>query len=176
MKADFRKKQSFMSLGTVIIGLVCLWGITAGIHRIGAADSILPHSEAEVQEVQDTSLGLDIDEIYSGVKTSTENIRIEEVAAQLAAGTYLRGVTLKNKGTTIGVVLSYSAGAHELGLTKVKRDQMVLVNASILMSLYSEVDVVKFEVTRENEYYEKVIYRPDLNDYFGVRLYDVIYV
>lgn len=173
MKNSLRKRESLISLGVVLVGMVCLYGITVNMRRLEAADYIVPSEEVEIQETKETNFIIDIDSIYSKITAGSREKRVADIVDELAAGSFLENIAVKDKGSSTVITLSYAAGEHEPSLTRVKKDQMVLINASIIMSLFPDIDAVKFEVTRGNEYYERVVYRPDLNDYFGIKLEEI---
>ena len=131
-------------------------------------------SEEELEVVVNTSeeqeIGIDCHEIFTYHDVALSEESVSQIAEELLGSNYLQEVTLKKESKPYTIQLSYYARANDMSLAKAKKDQLALVNAVALMSLYDEIDTVVIEASRESERYKKVLYRPDLEAYFGFEL------
>lgn len=170
MEFKTRKEENKKNIVTIMVCLVCLLGITVNLQRLEMADETVVHEIEEIQEIEENNTSLDLEGLYDYVQSDLGQEHLEEIADKLMDAEHLETVELKEKLDAYGVILTYKISAQGQSLSKAKKEQMVLVNSSILMSLFNEVDVVEIVILRGEESYQKVISRLDLEDYFGIKL------
>lgn len=129
--------------------------------------------EAVVNTSEEQEIGIDCHEIFTYRDVALSEESVSHIAKELLGSNYLQGVTLKKESKPYTIQLSYYAKGNDMSLAKAKKDQLALVNAVALMSLYDEIDTVVIEALRESEQYKKVLYRPDLEAYFGFELTNI---
>lgn len=126
--------------------------------------------EAVVNTSEEQEISIDCHEIFAYHDAVLSEEGIDHIAKELLGSNYLQEVILKKESKPYSIRLSYYTKENDMSLAKAKKDQLALVNAVVFMSLYDEVDTVIIEVSRDNEQYKKVLYRPDLETYFGFPL------
>lgn len=172
MKYNGRKKENIKNTLIVLIGIVCLYCITMNLRNIEASTEMIELEEIEGQNViiEEKNIELDIDNLYESMGQAINEEEISRVVIQVLGESYLPEVEIDSKEQSYGVIITYDETNKEQSLSKVKKEQVALVDACLLMSLFNDIDVVTIRNIRGETYEEKVIYRPDLEDYFGISL------
>lgn len=168
-----RKKEIIRNMIVIIIGLIALVGVTVNLKRAEPTNEIEPE-DIKTQEMSEGSQSvLDIKELYKkGYRIFNEE-NLMQIVKGVMGSDYLQEVSIKKKVNNYGVALTYRTDEQEQSLSKAEKEQMVLENASVLMSVFDKIDVVKMVVLRGQDQYTKVVYRPDLENYFGILLTEI---
>lgn len=172
MKYSERKKENIKNALIVLIGSVCLYGITMNLRSIEASIEVVQTEEIEGQTVtmEEKNIEIEIDSLYESMNQVINQEEISKVIMQVLGASYEPAIEIDNKDESYGVTIIYDETNKAQSLSKVKKEQVVLVDACLLMSLFEHIDVVTVGYIRGETYEEKVIYRPDIEDYFGISL------
>lgn len=156
-----------VSIGIAILVLIAMrekvLAEVSEIEQSQESDTVINTSEEKTVEIN-------IDDLYKFENLALTKENLQQVTKKLLGSSYLRGVTFYEDHTPCIVQLSYSADSNDMSLSKTKKDQLSLVNAVVLMSLFEEIDTVEIIAYRADEVYEKLIYRPDIEHYFNIEL------
>lgn len=173
MKYNGRKKENIKNALIVLIGIVCLYCITINLRNIKASIEVIESEEIEGQNVitEEKNIELEIDNLYESMGQAFNEEETSKVVTQVLGDLYLPKVEIDSKKQSYGVTITYDETSKEQSLSKAKKEQVALVNACLLMSLFNNnIDVVTVRSMSGEVYEEKVIYRPDLEAYFGISL------
>lgn len=173
MKLEGRKRQLIECGIVMTAGLLLLVGITLYRQEIEDVEAVekkaeevatkLSHKPQEIRQAM-----IDTKMLYNqGLQPLTQK-HLETVVSGLLGNHYLKQTVLQKENLPQAVTLFYVINTQEQGLSKINRQQMALVNACSLMSLYSQIDLVKIVIEQDSEIYEQTLYRPDFEDYFSV--------
>lgn len=172
MRAYSRKKESIKSILYLMIGAASLYLVSGQIHRLKQTEeSVTVSEEVQVQEstVEEQNFELRPNEMLQWEEERLDEEKVNQLVSEyLLGGDYLKKVELQVVKEPYQIHLTYGTNQYSQMLSKSKKDQMTLLDASVLMSLYPDVDVVRVTIWVGKEKYDKVIYRPDLEDYFGI--------
>ena len=173
MKYYARRKEMIKNGLYILIGAVGIGWITHHLKIIQLEDKDLVVDqvlEAPVISVSEQEISLNIDEI---IKNAAKPLSKESIAHivmnNLPGGDYFDYVKIKQEPVQ-KVEITYSTKQYEEMLSKARKDQMSLIDASIVMGLYPEVDVIEVNILEKVGKYSKILYRPDLEDYFGIEM------
>lgn len=174
MKAYSRKKESIKSILYLMIGVASLYLVSSQIHSLKQAEEIITvteNTEGQNSLVEEQEFVLRPKEIIKWEEERLDEEKVNQLVSEyLMGGDYLKKVELQMIKEPYQINLIYGASQYSQMLSKSKKDQMILLDASILMSLYPDIDVVKVTILVGKDEYNKVIYRPDLEDYFGISI------
>lgn len=173
MKYNGRKKENIKNALIVLIGIVCLYCITINLRNIKASIEVIESAEVEGQNIitEEKNIELEIDNLYESMGQALNEEEISKVVTQVLGELYSPKIEIDNKKQSYGVTITYDEISKEQSLSKAKKEQVALVNACLLMSLFNnDIDVVTVRSMSGEVYEEKVIYRPDLEAYFGISL------
>ncbi|MBE6024577.1 MAG: hypothetical protein E7231_15590 [Cellulosilyticum sp.] len=175
MKGYSRKKESVKSGLCILLGIVGVYFISEYLQTIYIDDEIPVISEIEEvgQEIVTSEIDntLNIEAIYEwSTKILDEGNLGQLITQYLPGGAYLKSAHLQQEKEPYQIKLTYYSEQYDKVLSKARKDQIALVDASILMSLYPDIDTIQIETMVEEKIYHKTLYRPDLEEYFGIRL------
>lgn len=167
-----RKRENLKNILIVLIGLTCLFCITLNLRSLEAAEEVVKAEEVEspVVVAEEKNIELDIDKLYESMNQTINQREISQVVIQVLDDDNIPVIEIDNREESYSVMLTYNESDTEQSIEKTKKDQVILLDSCLLMSLFPEIDVV---IVRGGEDYEKVIYRPDIEDYFGMNLADI---
>lgn len=165
-----RKRQSIWCAVLVVIGILLLYIIYRynDLHQkeiVTATD--VEKITLNTQEEQQKEL--DIEALYTYREKEDDIKTVDEVAKQLVASHYLVGVELEKQAKPYKIILSYDIPSKKVNLSKIKKDQIALCNATALLCIFDEIDTIAIELAVDEINEEKVIYRPDIEDYFKLK-------
>lgn len=174
MKHYSRRTEIKQSCMCIVLGLIGLYSITSYINQFDIEhESVIVGEEIEgTQNVGgEKELQIDIDAIcgWTNQPLNEENVR-SLLVELLPGGRYLDEIVIGQEKSPCFIEVTYVANQYEQMLSKSRKEQIVLMDASVLMSLYPNIDNVKIKIIVEGETYSKVIYRPDLEHYFGINI------
>lgn len=173
MKSYGRLKESLKSGLYILVGLVALYLITIRLQTLNIDDeTVIVSKEIEEQSptTNEIEIQLSIDKIYTYIsQTASEENITELIKNYTPGGVYLTKVKM-DQDAIHKVYLTYVVEQNTPILNKSKKDQIALLDASILMSLYPQIDTIQVDISVESELYRKVLYRPDIEDYFGISI------
>lgn len=172
MKYSGRKKENIKNILIVLIGSMCVYGITMNLRSIEAAMEVVQIEEIEGQTVtiEEKNIEIKIDSLYESMDQVINQEEISKIVTQVLGESAQPVIEIDNKDESYGVTIIYDETNKAQSLSKVKKEQAVLVDACLLMSLFDHIDVVTVAYIGGETYDEKVIYRPDIEDYFGISL------
>lgn len=163
-----RKKETIKSISILLLGIICLCWIkvnlinTKASTEVIALEEVLPHNV----EVEESNIKLKVEELYESRGQVINEEEIGKVLTKILGVAYEPQIQIQGQKGSYGVVIIYDAINQEQSLSKAKREQVALIDACLIMSLFNEVDVVTIRNIQEKIDVEKVIYRLDLEDYF----------
>lgn len=172
MKYNGRKKENIKNGLIVLIGIICLYCITINLRNIEASTEVIGSEEIEGQNIitEEKSIELEIDYLYETMGQTINEEEVSKAIIKVLGEAYLPEIEINSKEQPYGVIITYDETNKEQSLSKVKKEQVALVDTCLLMSLFNDIDVVTIRNIRGETYEEKVIYKPDLEDYFGISL------
>ncbi|MBU3803568.1 MAG: hypothetical protein H9872_02255 [Candidatus Cellulosilyticum pullistercoris] len=172
MNYNGRKKDNIKNGLILLIGLVCLWGITMNLRSAEAAIEEMDTDEIVSQTIitEEKNIEIEVNELYQSMGQAVEVEEIRNVVMQVLGDSYFPEIEIDGKGQFYSVTIIYDETNKDQVLSKAKKEQVALVNACLLMSLFNDIDDVTTRNVRGETYDEKVIYRPDIEDYFGISL------
>ena len=172
MNYNGRKKDNIKNGLILLIGLVCLWGLTMNLRSAEAAIEEMDTDEIVSQTIitEEKNIEIEVNELYQSMGQAVEVEEIRNVVMQVLGDSYFPEIEIDGKGQFYSVTIIYDETNKDQVLSKAKKEQVALVNACLLMSLFNDIDDVTTRNVRGETYDEKVIYRPDIEDYFGISL------
>ena len=174
MKYDGRRKETIKNGLIILLGLVCLYGLTMNLRSIEASMEVVEAEEIETQTViiEEKKIELEIDNLFESMEKDISEEAVSRVVMQVLGELYSSELEVKIEGKahSYGITIIYHEIDNGQVMSEVKQDQIALVNASLLMSLFEDIDVVTTGSMNGDIYEEKVVYRLDLEDYFGISL------
>lgn len=170
MKHYSRKKETLKSLLYLLIGVFGIWVVNNKLQVLAIEKksvSVEATKEGTSEQYEKQGFDLDCTQIFSWKQKefSEQSIR-ELIESQLLGGTYIEHVDLNLSNPSGYISLRYKIGEYNGMFSDARKDQIALLDASILMSLYDEINTVKVDIQMENALYSKVLYRPDLEAYY----------
>lgn len=172
MKYYVRRKEVIKCFFYLVLGVIGIIYITSQLEMINLKSMSANESvEVPIISVSEKDTSVNIEQL-----TNCYNLDIDEenmqlfVKAYLPGGHYFSGIDARIEENR-KMIISYCTEQEEQILSKAKKDQIALVDASVMMGLYEELDSVEVEIKEKLDSYRKVFYRPDLEDYFGIRIY-----
>ena len=170
-----RKKENLRNVLIILVGLVGLFCITMHLRSLKAAEEVIKSEEIESRAVvtEEKNIELDTDKLYESMNQVVNQQEISQVIAQVSGDNNIPVIEIDNREQSYSVTLTYNESSTEQSIEKAKKEQVVLLDSCLLMSLFPEIDVVIVKGISGEEHYEKVMYRPDMEDYFGMSLVDI---
>jgi len=142
------------------------------LRSIEASMEVIETEEIEGQAVttEEKSIEIEINNLYESMNQVINQEEISKVVTQVLEASYPLEIKINGKEQSYGVTIIYDETSNGHSLSKAKKEQVALVNTCLLMSLFDDIDVVTVGSIRVGMYDEKVIYRPDIEDYFGISM------
>lgn len=162
-----RKKQSLLCGVIVLVGSLLLAVLSVGFKVVEE----LPETE-EVKEVvkgndKEEMIPVDVGKLFTYKQSPLEEGMVEALAKQLPGSSCLEQVIIQEEREPYYVTLVYNLAENDVNLLSTQKEQIALVNSVTLMSLFEAVDTVILKFNRGDDKEEKILYRPELQDYFG---------
>lgn len=176
MKGYSRRKEMIKNGIYIVVGVVGIVLITNQLQAVGVENDKQVVKEVEempVISVSEQELSLNIEEIIKSSEAPISSEHMTELMTKLPEKEYLQKVEIKlgvKPGEVQKVAITYDTKQYEQMLSKARKDQMSLIDASIIMALYSEIDRVEVSILEKDSKYFRILYRPDLEDYFGIKM------
>lgn len=170
-----RKKENLRNVVIILVALIGLFGITMHLRSLKVAEEVVKLEEVESRAVvtEEKDIELDIDKLYESMNQAVNQHEISQVVAQVSGGNDIPVIEIENREHSYSVTLTYNESSSGQSVERVKKEQVVLLDTCLLMSLFPKVDVVIVRDISDEGLYEKVMYRPDIEDYFGTSLVDI---
>lgn len=167
-----RKKETIKSISILLLGIICLCWIKVNLINTKASTEVTALEEAILHnvEVKESNIELKVEELYESRGQVINKEEIGRVLTKMLGGAYEPQVQIEDQKGTYGVVITYDVINQEQSLSKTKIEQVALIDACLIMSLYNEVDVVTIRSTQEKIDVEKIIYKLDLEEYFQMTI------
>ena len=156
----------------IVVGVVGIILITHELQAIGAENDKQVVKEAEempVISVSEQELSLDIEKIIESAKAPISDEGMTELITKLPGGEYFQKAIVQ-QGEVQKVTITYDTKQYAQILSKARKDQLSLIDASVTMALYPEIDRVEVSILEKDDNYSRILYRPDLEDYFGIKM------
>lgn len=172
MKYYTRRKEMIKNGIYILVGVVGIILITHQLQAIGVKDDkqvVKEIEETPVISVSEQELSLNIEEIIKSAKTPISDEMMTELITKLPGGDYLQRVEIK-PGELQEIIVTYDTKQYKQMLSKARKDQMSLIDASVIMGLYPEIDRVEVSILEKEDNYSRILYRPDLEDYFDIKM------
>ena len=172
MKYYSRRKETLKNAIYIVVGAAGVILITHQLQAVGVENDkqiVKEVDEVPVIAVSEQELSLNIEEILKNSQTPISQEKMAQLVVKLPAREYLKKVEI-NSGAVQKVTITYDTGQYEQMLSKARKDQISLIDASVIMALYSEIDRVEVKIVEKEGEYFKILYRPDLEDYFGIKM------
>lgn len=174
MKPYSRRKESLKSGVYVLTGVIALSFISVKLQALNQEDETIVINKEVVEQLpisQEMGIELNIDKIYEySTKPLNEENIMELLKNHVLGGIYLEKVSINENASIHNAILTYVVEEDVPSMNKTRKDQIALVDTSILMSLYPDLDVIKVNIIVESDIYSEAFYRLDLEDYFGVNI------
>lgn len=174
MKYYSRRRETIQSVIYIIVGLIGLYLISVKLQAFDIdEETVIINEQAEslIDTESEKDWVLNIDELYEWSKKPLNETNVRQLLKEyLPGGRYLKEVSISQEKEPYNISLTYASNQYDKALSRAKKDQIALMDASILMSLYPDIDTVKVSILIDQEIYSKVLYRPDLEEYFGIEL------
>ena len=174
MKYYSRPKETLKSCMYILIGLIGLYFVSAKLQALNIEDKTIAASkevEEQARTKHEMEIHLNIDKLYKYSKEPiSEESVMELIKNHVPGGIYLMKASMNQNHDMHNMILTYLVEEDVPMMNKAKKDQITLLDASILMSLYPDLDAVKVNIIVESDTYSEVLYRPDLEDYFGIHI------
>ena len=169
-----RRRETIKNTIYIIIGLISLCFVSVKLQSLNIDEKIVVTNEeveGQVGMESEQDLVLDVDKIYQWSNKPLDETQLSALlSAYLPGGGYLEKVSMDLIQESYCLKLTYIYNQYEQALSKIKRNQIALINASTLMSLYPNIDAVQINILIDGQVYRSVLYRPDLENYFGISL------
>ncbi len=174
MKSYDRMKDSVKSGIYILLGLVAVYFISTYLQTFNIdyeTTGVSKEIEEHIPTNNDIEIKLDIDKIYEyGNQALNEENITQLLRYYVPGGVYLSRVSWQEENQMNKVMITYIVDENVPLINKSRKDQIALLSASILMSLYPQIDTIKVSMVVESELYERVLYRPDIENYFGISI------
>lgn len=169
-----RKEETVKNLSILLLGIICLCWIKVNLINTEAStevvelEEVIPHNV----EMEESNVELKIEELYESRGQAINEEEIEKLITNRLGVIYEPQIQIENKKGSYSVVVTYNVMNQEQSLSETKIEQVALIDACLIMSLFNEVDVVTIRNVQEKIKVEKVIYKLDLEDYFQMIIGD----
>lgn len=174
MRYYSRRKETIKSVVYILVGVVGIYAVSEKLQALNIDDEVMPIQEVtslQLNEVSEPTFTLKTEKIYKWADQELDEAQLTRLLRdELLGGGYFKSVHLQQTKAPYSIEISYQSNHYDQMLSKSKKDQIVLLDASILLSLYPEIDVVEVNIVVGDEKYNKVMNRPDLEAYFGVSI------
>ena len=174
MKGYSRRKEIIKSGICMVIGIIGLYFVSINLHTLNTQDQEILIDTQEVQGqipiVNQQENALNIDQLFEWSNKTLDEENMSQLLSYLPGASYLSSVQVQQEKVPYQVKITYKAEQYDPMLSKSRKEQIVLLDASIIMSLYPNIDTVQINMIVDTDVYRKVLYRPDLEDYFGINI------
>lgn len=166
------RKETIKNVSVLMAAILCLCWITMYLINIKVSGEEIDLEEIMVHsmELEENIIELKIGELYESRGEVVNEEEIGKIIEEVLDATYLSQIQIESKKGSYSVEITYDETNQVPSLSKAKREQVTLLDASLLMSLFNEIDVVTVQSIMKDNNEERVVYRLDLEDYFKMSL------
>lgn len=155
------------SLICTIVLIVAIFGVAQLSKYIVTEDEdVLSVAEEDgIEYVDKDILAINYGQLDDRVYRLSNNNIIDEIERYLAGHAYYDSNEIIDKTYTKGVRINYVLDNRISQLSKNQQEQCSIINAGVLFTLFSDIDVVDINIAKQGVSNRYMVYRPDFEDY-----------